>query len=59
MRRDEENENKETTLIFLNMLGFAALTEEHPHRIEDDTGEAYGSLRQNMLTSTDPRYRKI
>ena len=37
MKRNEENEDKETTLIFVDMLGFSDLTETHPHRIENDS----------------------
>ncbi len=30
----KRNEDQEQTLIFVDMLGFSALTEKHPRRIE-------------------------
>ena len=41
MKRDEDQEQ---TLIFVDMLGFAALIEKHPCRIEDNppTDDGYG-----------------
>ena len=50
MKRDEDQEQ---TLIFVDMLGFAALTEKHPRRIETDPHAAHTTLTQSQFNRFD------
>ena len=50
MKRDEDQEQ---TLIFVDMLGFAALTEKHPRRIETDQHAVYTARTQSQFNRFD------
>ena len=50
MKRDEDQEQ---TLIFVDMLGFAALIEKHPRRIETDQYAVYTAPTQSKFNRFD------
>ena len=58
MKRDEDQEQ---TLVFVDMLGFAALTEKHPHRIEDDppTDDGFEVSRSAPTQSQFNRFNDV
>ena len=58
MKRDEDQEQ---TLIFVDMLGFAALTEKHPYRVEDEppTDDGYEVSRTARTQTQFNRFDRV
>ena len=49
----KRKEDQEQTLIFVDMLGFAALTEKHPHRIETNQSGVFTAPTQSQFNRFD------